>query len=117
MGFLNHAYPIVYHHHERFDGQGYPDGLQRENIPLGARIVSIADAFDAMTTQRPYRMAMSQAQAIRELRRGAGHQWDPELVDAFLDAIHIDLPARNGHRHREEPRRSRRTAQAPGTPR
>jgi len=117
VGFLNHAYPIVYHHHERFDGQGYPDGLRREDIPLGARIVSIADAFDAMTTQRPYRAAMSQAQAIRELRRGAGRQWDPQLVDAFLEAIHSELPASNGHRHREEARRSRRTAQVPGAPR
>jgi HD-GYP domain-containing protein (c-di-GMP phosphodiesterase class II) len=117
VGFLNHAYPIVYHHHERFDGQGYPDGLRREDIPLGARIVSIADAFDAMTTQRPYRAAMSQAQAIRELRRGAGRQWDPQLVDAFLEAIHSELPTSNGRRHREEARRSRRTAQVPGAPR
>jgi len=117
VSFLNHAYPIVYHHHERFDGQGYPDGLRREEIPIGARIVSIADAFDAMTTQRPYRAAMSQAQAIRELRRGAGRQWDPQLVDAFLEAIHSELPAGNGRRHREDPRRSRRTAQAPGAPR
>ena len=60
---------------------------------------------------------MSQAQAIRELRRGAGRQWDPQLVDAFLEAIHSDLPARNGRRHREETRRSRRNAQAPGAPR
>jgi HD-GYP domain-containing protein (c-di-GMP phosphodiesterase class II) len=117
VSFLNHAYPIVYHHHERFDGQGYPDGLRHEEIPIGARIVSIADAFDAMTTQRPYRAAMSQAQAIRELRRGAGRQWDPQLVDAFLEAIHSELPASNGRRHREETRRSRRTTQAPGAPR
>lgn len=116
VSFLNHAYPIVYHHHERYDGQGYPDGLGREDIPLGARIVSIADAFDAMTTQRPYRAAMGQAQAIRELRRGAGHQWDPQLVDAFLEAIHMDLPASNGHRRREEPRRSCRSPEAPGAP-
>jgi HD-GYP domain-containing protein (c-di-GMP phosphodiesterase class II) len=117
VSFLNHAYPIVYHHHERFDGQGYPDGLRRENIPLGARIVAIADAFDAMTNQRPYRAAMSQAQAIRELRRGAGSQWDPQLVDAFLEAIHSELPPSNGYRHREEPRRSHRSSQASATPR
>jgi HD-GYP domain-containing protein (c-di-GMP phosphodiesterase class II) len=116
VSFLQDAYPIVYHHHERFDGQGYPDGLRREDIPLGARIVSIADAFDAMTSQRPYRVAMSQARAIRELRRGAGRQWDPRLVDAFLEAIHTELPASNGHRRREEPRRSRRSPQAPGAP-
>ena len=115
VSFLQDAYPIVYHHHERFDGQGYPDGLRREDIPLGARIVAIADAFDAMTSQRPYRVAMSQAQAIRELRRGAGRQWDPQLVDAFLEAIHTDLPA-NGRRHRGEPRRSRRSPQALGAP-
>jgi len=117
VSFLQDAYPIVYHHHERFDGQGYPDGLRREDIPLGARIVSIADAFDAMTSQRPYRVAMSHAQAIRELKRGAGRQWDPRLVDAFLEAIHTNLPAVNGHRHPEDPRRSRRSPQAPAAPR
>jgi HD-GYP domain-containing protein (c-di-GMP phosphodiesterase class II) len=116
VSFLNHAYPIVYHHHERFDGQGYPDGLRREDIPMGARIVAIADAFDAMTTQRPYRAAMTQAQAIRELRRGAGSQWDPQLIDAFLEAIHYELPPSNGHGRREEPRRSRRSPQVPATP-
>jgi HD-GYP domain-containing protein (c-di-GMP phosphodiesterase class II) len=116
VSFLNHAYPIVYHHHERFDGQGYPDGLRRDDIPIGARIVAIADAFDAMTTQRPYRPAMNQAHAIRELRRGAGSQWDPQLVEAFLEAIHSELPPSNGLRHHEEPRRSRRGSQAPAAP-
>jgi HD-GYP domain-containing protein (c-di-GMP phosphodiesterase class II) len=117
VSFLHDAYPIVYHHHERFDGQGYPDGLRNEDIPLGARIVAIADAFDAMTSQRPYRAAMSHAQAIRELRRGAGRQWDPRLVDAFLEAIHCELPATPRNRHREEPRRSRRSLQISGAPR
>ena len=117
VSFLHDAYPIVYHHHERFDGQGYPDGLHGEEIPLGARIVSVADAFDAMTSRRPYRAAMSHTQAIRELRRGAGHQWDPHLVDAFLEVIHSEPPVSLGHHHGEEPRRSRRSPHAPGAPR
>jgi len=116
VSFLQDAYPIVYHHHERFDGQGYPDGLRGEEIPLGARIVAIADAFDAMTSRRPYRAAMSHAQAIRELRRGAGHQWDAHLVDTFLEAIHSELPDILGHHHREEPRMSRHSPQPPNHP-
>ena len=84
---------------------------------MGARIVAIADAFDAMTTQRPYRAAMSQSQAIRELRRGAGRQWDPQLVDAFLEAIHSESPPSNSHRHHDESRRSRRSPQAPAATR
>jgi len=116
VSFLHDAYPIVYHHHERFDGQGYPDGLRGEEIPTGARIVAIADAFDAMTSHRPYRAAMSHAQAIRELRRGAGRQWDAHLVDAFLEAIHSEPPGILGHPH-EEPRRSLRSPQAPDAPR
>jgi len=116
VSFLRDAYPIVYHHHERFDGQGYPDGLRGEDIPLGARVVAIADAFDAMISVRPYRVAMSQPVAVRELRRGAGRQWDPRLVDAFLEAIHSELPPSNGHRHREPARHSRRSPQTPGAP-
>jgi len=117
VSFLHEAYPIVYHHHERFDGQGYPDGLRGEDIPLGARIVAIADAFDAMTSRRPYRAPLSNAQALRELRRGAGRQWDPQLVDAFMEAIHSELPVSVGHHHRQEPRQSLRSPDNPTAPR
>jgi HD-GYP domain-containing protein (c-di-GMP phosphodiesterase class II) len=69
--------------HENFDGSGYPDALARNDIPLGARIVSVCDAFHAMTSDRPYRRAMDAAGAIDELRRCAGQQFDPEVVEAF----------------------------------
>jgi HD-GYP domain-containing protein (c-di-GMP phosphodiesterase class II) len=71
-------------HHERWDGRGYPDKLAGENIPLGARIIAVADAFDAMTTTRPYRKALPVAEARRRLSEGAGSQWDARIVTAFL---------------------------------
>ena len=77
--------PIVRHHHERWDGRGYPDGLARDTIPLGARIVAVADAFDAMTTTRPYNRVLSMAEAAERLRNGAGIFWDPAVVATFLD--------------------------------
>lgn len=76
--------PIVRHHHERWDGRGYPDGLECESIPLGARIVAVADAFDAMTTQRPYNSVLSPAEASERLRTGAGIYWDPQIIAVFL---------------------------------
>lgn len=76
--------PIVRAHHERWDGNGYPDGLAGEVIPVGARIVGIVDAHDAMTHDRPYRAALSADEALQELRRHRGTQFDPELVDLFL---------------------------------
>lgn len=77
--------PIVRHHHERWDGRGYPDGLAGETIPLGARIVSVADSFDAMTTQRPYNRVLTIDEAIDRLHNGAGSYWDPKVVAVFLD--------------------------------
>ncbi len=74
----------VRHHHERWDGEGYPFGLKGEEIPLPARIMAVADAFSAMTTDRPYRQGMSEEQACAIIRRGAGSQWNPECVEAFL---------------------------------
>jgi HD-GYP domain-containing protein (c-di-GMP phosphodiesterase class II) len=74
-------------HHERWDGKGYPDKLQGENIPLGARIIAVADAFDAMTTTRPYRKALPVAEAHRRLVEGAGSQWDARIVNAFLELL------------------------------
>lgn len=78
---------IVRYHHERWDGTGYPEGLKGEEIPLGARILSLADSFDAMTSDRPYRTAMSLEDAIKELKRCAGSQFDPNLVDVFIEII------------------------------
>lgn len=72
---------MIRHHHENFDGSGYPDGLAREQIPMGARIIMVADTVDAMTTDRPYRKALPLQRAIEELRKLAGQQFDPKLVD------------------------------------
>jgi HD-GYP domain-containing protein (c-di-GMP phosphodiesterase class II) len=72
-------------HHERWDGSGYPDGLRCEQIPLEARIVSACDAFNAMTTTRSYRRAMPLEDALAELRRNSGTQFDPDVVDALLE--------------------------------
>lgn len=74
----------VRHSHERWDGRGYPDGLTREQIPLAARIVAVADAYEALTTNRPYRSARSPEMATGEIRQGAGTQFDPQVVEAFL---------------------------------
>jgi putative two-component system response regulator len=79
--------PIIRHHHERFDGTGYPDGLAGSHIPQVAMIVAICDAYDAMTSDRPYRSAMTSDHAIAELRSGSGTQWDPDLVGLFLGRV------------------------------
>jgi HD-GYP domain-containing protein (c-di-GMP phosphodiesterase class II) len=78
---------LVRSSHENFDGSGYPDGLVGSEIPLGSRIISVCDAFHAMTTDRPYRQAMSQSDAIAELRRCAGQQFDPAVVEQFCRAL------------------------------
>jgi len=82
--FLRGAVPIVYHHHERWDGTGYPLGLKGEDIPLGARIFALADAFDAMTFDRPYSQAIPLAAARQEIQRSAGTHFDPLVVETFL---------------------------------
>ena len=89
---LRDAVPIVLHHHERFGGHGYPYGLRGSEIPLGARIVALADAYDAMTTDRPYKRAMTHVQAVREIQRHAGTQFDPELVTVFCDLYGSERP-------------------------
>ena len=81
--------PIVRHHHEAFDGHGYPDGLRGTAIPLLARIVSVCDAFDALTSDRPYRARLGEHEAISILTGGAGRQWDPELVNLFTSEIPV----------------------------
>ena len=92
LKFLEPGVPIIKHHHERYDGMGYPDGLRDKSIPLGARILSVADAFDAMTSERPYRGALAFEEAIEDLKRNSGKQFDPYIVSAFLQMIVDNLP-------------------------
>jgi putative nucleotidyltransferase with HDIG domain len=87
--FLQEVARIVRHHHERWDGMGYPEGLKGDHIPLGARIFTVGDSFDAMTSDRPYRRALLIDAAREEIRRCAGSQFDPAIVTAFL-SIPVD---------------------------
>jgi putative two-component system response regulator len=82
--------PIVRHHHERWDGLGYPDALAGEEIPFGARIMAVADAVEAMSARRVYREPLSEPEIVRELERGRGSQWDPQIVDVVLRMIETD---------------------------
>jgi HD-GYP domain-containing protein (c-di-GMP phosphodiesterase class II) len=85
-GLLSEA-SIVRHHHERWDGAGYPDRLRGREIPLESRIILVADTFDAMTSDRPYRVALSREAALEEIRRAAGSQLDPACVAVALDVL------------------------------
>jgi HD-GYP domain-containing protein (c-di-GMP phosphodiesterase class II) len=87
IAFLTGAVELIRHHHERFDGSGYPDGLRAEEIPLAARVFAVADSFDAMTSDRPYRGAMQVDRALAEIGGGAGTQFDPEVVRVFVRMI------------------------------
>ena len=78
---------IVLHHHEHMDGSGYPNGLKGDVIPLGSRIIAVADSYDALTTNRPYRAARTKQQAFDELLRCCNSQFDPSVLDAFLEAM------------------------------
>lgn len=84
---LKRIIPWIYHHQEWWNGSGYPDGLKGEEIPLAARIIAVVDAYNAMTTERPYRDAMSHEKAVAELRRCAGTQFDPQVVEVFLRVV------------------------------
>jgi HD-GYP domain-containing protein (c-di-GMP phosphodiesterase class II) len=79
---------IVRHEHERWDGKGYPDGLAGEEIPIGSRIILVCDAYHAMTSDRPYRMAMSHTDAVAELTRNAGSQFDPNVAEALVGYLY-----------------------------
>ena len=87
LAMLASVRPIVKHHHERWDGGGYPDGLVGEDIPLLARIVAVADSIEAMSSLRSYRSPLSKADIVRELEEGRGRQWDPRVVDVALELI------------------------------
>lgn len=82
--FLRDLHKLILYHHEHYDGGGYPDGLKGEHIPIGARILHVADAFEAMTSNRPYRNSLGQKEAIRRLVEGSGKQFDPDVISAFL---------------------------------
>lgn len=103
VGFLEGATPILLYHHERFDGGGYPFGLAGDKIPLDARIFSVVDAYDAMTSERPYRDAMTHEQAMAEVGAGSGTQFDPAVVSKFnhLIATHPELRMRPASAPRE----------------
>jgi HD-GYP domain-containing protein (c-di-GMP phosphodiesterase class II) len=102
ISFLREVADVVRCHHERFDGQGYPRGVAGTNIPLAARILGVVDAYVAMTSQRPYRKTRSHEDAMQEVLRNAGTQFDPEVVRAFTEADRRGLFA-NGRTARVEP--------------
>ncbi len=104
----------VVYHHERWDGRGYPDGLEGEDIPLDSRILAVADAFDAMTSDRPYRKGMPLETALAILKDGAGTQWDPHIVEALLKIMPRILEIRGNHELREPPVRKKMTIDPEG---
>jgi len=92
VDLLKESIDIVRHHHERPDGQGYPEGLKGHEIPVGARILNVADAFDAMISDRPYRKRKSVEEALDELQEGAGDEFDPVVVE-YLTRLVADKPS------------------------
>jgi HD-GYP domain-containing protein (c-di-GMP phosphodiesterase class II) len=86
--FLDKVVLIVRQHHERYDGTGYPDGIKGDKIDIGARIMSVADSFDAMTSKRPYRDPLSKEDALAELQSFSGTQFDPQVVEVFIKLMH-----------------------------
>lgn len=102
---LDYAFPGVLHHHESFDGNGYPDGLVGDAIPLAARILAVADSFDAMASNRPYRQGMPHEKVHAILHKGAGQQWDPLVVDAFFQIVDQITAAWQSYRPHATPSR------------
>lgn len=97
---LEDVLPMILYHHERVDGTGYPDGLEGDEIPYGAKIIAIADAYDAMTSNRPYRKALVKREAKKQIMEGSGTQFDPELVSLFLEIIdNDDINRSNGYEY------------------
>lgn len=88
---LHTIVPAILHHHENFDGSGYPAGLKGNDIPALARIIRIADSFDAMTSMRPYRAPLSVAKALQEIQSNAGTQFDPQLAAVFIEIIQDEM--------------------------
>ena len=88
--------PIVLHHHENFNGEGYPEGLAGKDISLGGRIFAVADSFDALTSDRPYRQALNREHAIEVIKQGCGSQYDPDIVRAFFEVIAPGIERRRG---------------------
>jgi len=85
--FLHGIIPLMLYHHERWDGKGYPNGLKAEQIPVGARIIAVADSYQALTSDRPYRRAYSEEDARTIMKKSSGTQFDPKIVDAFLNIL------------------------------
>ena len=92
LGFLEPIVPLIRGHHEKWDGSGYPDGLENDQIPLGARIIAVSDAFDAMTSNRPYRKDMGINKAVSIIKSESGTQFDPDIVKVFVE-IHNEITA------------------------
>jgi HD-GYP domain-containing protein (c-di-GMP phosphodiesterase class II) len=93
MEMLRPASLIVLHHHEHWDGTGYPAGIAGEEIPFGARIFTVVDAYDAITSDRPYRAAQSETAAIEEIFKNSGSQFDPRVVDSLLKVLGYKRPS------------------------
>lgn len=110
---MQYVLPGVLHHHERFDGKGYPDGLVGADTPLEGRLLAVVDAFDAMTSDRPYRMGMPLEKALNILKQGAGTQWDTELVSAFLRILPDILKIRDSYKRPPLPVRKAHQADGP----
>lgn len=103
---MKYVLPGVLFHHERIDGRGYPDGLTGDRIPIDGRILAVADAYDAMTSDRPYRQGMPQERAEKILREGAGSQWDSLVIDAMFRAMKDIVAIRNTYQQKPEPVRT-----------
>ena len=87
VDFLKNSYRAIYHHHERYNGKGYPDGIKSEDIPILARIIAVADAYDAMSSDRPYRKKLSKDKILKELKDQSGKQFDPEIVKVLISVL------------------------------
>lgn len=90
--WLQPAITLIRHHHERFDGEGYPAGLKSDMIPIGARIIAVAEAYDTIAAGSAYRCGLDETRAIEEIKRGAGTQFDPKVVDAFVQIAPLIQP-------------------------